>query len=156
LLHFDVTNPQIIANVPNMNRAGVIGFANTQSGTSGALAIRILPVLKTGNASFEVAERWEWLLLFCFPYGLTPGTAASAFENFDPATGILTYLSEDQPYIFSGLLALNSTDDNVNVNVGGVEKSVSYREATDALQALLNVSTEATRTAEAAEAGTDA
>lgn len=139
LIHFDATGSDLVASVPDRHRAGVIGYANSKGGDSGALAVRILPVLKLGEGEFREVERWEWLLLFCFPGGLEPGSSGEAFDNFDTATGALTYLKRDQSYIFASLLCLNTADEQLSIDVGGASKVISYRDATEALRKLINV-----------------
>lgn len=139
LLHFDATGEDLIARVPNERRSGVVGYANTKGGNSGALSVRILPVVKIGEAEFRVVETWEWLILFCFPGGLEPGSSGEAFENFDVATGALTYMGKVQPYIFGGLLTLNAPDETFSAPVGSQMKTITYREATDALAKLIHV-----------------
>ena len=139
LLHFDATSQVLKAKVPEEHRAGVIGFANTKGGNSGALTVRILPVVKSAENKFHVVETWEWLLLFCFPGGLEPGSSAEAFENFDVETGVLTYKQKSQPYIFSALLCLNGPDETFSVNINGKLKIISYKDATEALLNLIKI-----------------
>lgn len=139
LIHFDATGDDLVAYVPDQHRARVIGYANTKGGDSGALAVRILPVLKLAEDQFREIERWEWLLLFCFPGGLEPGSSGEAFDNFDTQSGALTYLKRDQPYIFASLLCLNTPDEHLSVNVGDASKAISYRDATEALKKLIHV-----------------
>lgn len=139
LIHFDATGPDLVATVPDMRRAGVIGYANTQGGNSGALAVRVLPVIKVGEGQYQEVERWEWLLLFCFGGGLQPGSSGEAFDNLDPVSGILSYMSREQPYIFAGLLCLNTGEEQHSLTVEGAPKIISYREATEALQKLIHV-----------------
>lgn len=139
LIHFDMQKSQIEASVPEVHRSRVIGFANTKGGDSGALGVRILPVAKIGDAEFQIIETWEWLLLFCFPGGLRPGSAAQAFDDFNPTTGALTYMEEEIEYVFGGLLALNSPDDSFSATVGGNLKTITYREASEALSRLIHI-----------------
>lgn len=139
LLHFDATGASLVARIPDHKRAGVIGYANTKGGNSGALTVRILPVVKTGEDEFRVIEHWEWLLLFCFPGGLPPGSSGEAFENFDVATGELRYMGDSQPYIYAALLGLNAPDEAFSATVSGSLKTITYREATEALTALIHV-----------------
>jgi hypothetical protein len=139
LLHFDATGDGLKASVPSEHRAGVIGYANTKGGNSGALTVRILPIVKLGNEHFQEVQHWEWLLLFCFPGGLKPGSSGESFENFDVSSGRLTYLHESQPYIFSALLCLNSPEDELSAEVNGGLKTITYREATEALTAMIRV-----------------
>lgn len=98
-----------------------------------------MPIAKVKSGEFQPVEGWEWILLLCFPNGLKPGSAAQAFDDFDPATGVLTYMGEKTPYTFSALLGLNMPDDTFSRNVAGVMKTVSYREATDQLTKLIHV-----------------
>ena len=139
LIHFDATSSELVASVPDVHRAGVIGYANTKGGNSGALAVRILPVIKLADGNYQEVERWEWLLLFCFAGGLEPGSSGEAFDNLDTATGILSYMKRQQPYIFSGLLCLNIGDEQLSLNIGGASKTIFYRDATEALRKLINV-----------------
>ena len=138
LLHLDATGAELEARVPSEHRAGVIGYANTKGGNSGAVAVRILPVFKLGAAEYLELERWEWLLLFCFPGGLRPGSSGEAFEDFDPSSGRLTYMDQPQPYIFSALLGLNTPDEEFSATVGGQPRTITYRDATAALQKLIH------------------
>lgn len=140
LIHFDLVSAQLTASVPNEHRSRVVGFANTKGGDSGALGVRILPIAKIGDHKYQTIETWEWLLLFCFPGGLKPGSAAQAFDDFDPTTGVLTYMGESIPYIFSGLLCLNDPDDAFSVMIGGTAKTITYREATEQLAKLIHTS----------------
>jgi hypothetical protein len=48
-------------------------------------------------------------------------------------------MGERLDYILSGLLCLNSPDDSFQVTVNGRPKTVTYREATDALAQVINV-----------------
>ncbi len=140
LIHLDLSSTNLTAVVPEQHRSRVVGFANTKGGDSGALAVRILPVAKIDANKFQAIESWEWLLLFCFPGGLKPGSAAQAFDDFDPDKGTLTYMGQAAPYIFSGLLCLNDPDESFSANVSGTVKTISYREATEELAKLIHIS----------------
>lgn len=139
LIHFDATGTDLVASVPNQHRARVIGYAATKGGNSGALAVRVLPVVKLAEGQYQEVERWEWLLLFCFPGGLQPGSAAQIFDDFDTSSGMLSYMKANQEYIFSGLLCLNMADEQLSLNVGGTSKTITYRDATEALRSLIKV-----------------
>ena len=139
LMHFDLADPELRASVPPNHRSAVIGYANTSGSNSGSLLVRILPVMKLAEGDYRDVERWEWLLLFCFPSGLKPGSAAETFERFDVETGGLTYMKAPQEYVFASLLCLNAPEEKVAFPVNGQTRSVSYQEATDALQALIQV-----------------
>jgi hypothetical protein len=86
-----------------------------------------------------VIETWEWMLLFCFPSGLKHGSAAQTFDEFDPALGTMKYMDQKQPYIFSGLLCLNSPEETFSAQVGDIVKTISYKEATDQLAQMIHV-----------------
>ena len=139
LIHFDLTSETLRASVPPFHRSSAIGYANTKGGDSGALAVRVLPVMKLGEGDFREIERWEWVVLLCFGGGLEPGSSGETFEKFDVATGALTYLRRSQPYIFASLLCLNAPEEEVSLQVQDRLRSISYREATEALQALIQV-----------------
>jgi hypothetical protein len=146
ILHFDIRSTSVEARIPKVHRSGVLGFANTKGGNSGALGVRILPVAQVGDKSFEVLEKWEWMLVFCFPGGLKPGSAAQTFDDFDPQTGKLTYMGESIPYIYAALLCLNGEDESFQTKVAGKPVSITYGAATKALVNLIRVSgTEGTR-----------
>jgi hypothetical protein len=139
LIHIDATTDELVASVPAQHRAGVIGYANTKGGDSGALAVRILPVFKIGEGQFREVERWEWLLFLCFAGGLEPGSSGEAFDNFDVTTGRLNYLKREQPYIFGSLLCLNAPEEQLSIEVGGTSKVFSYCDVTEALGRLIHV-----------------
>ena len=141
LIHFDITGDNVTAAVPEQHRAAAIGYANTKGGDSGALAVRVLPVVRVDDHEFREVERWEWVFLLCFPSGLEPGSSGEAFDQFDVAAGTLTYLKRDQPYIFAGLLCLNAPDEQVSFEIRGTQRTLSYQDATDALQNLIKVTT---------------
>lgn len=140
LLHIDLTSPELKAFVPEQHRSRAIGFANTKGGDSGALAVRILALAKIADKTFQPIVSWEWLLLFCFPGGLKPGSAAQTFDDFDPQTGQLTYMGQTIPYIYSGLLSLNEADEKTSIKVGGNNREITYREATQAISDLVHTS----------------
>jgi hypothetical protein len=138
LIHLDISGPKPVASVPDRHRSGAIGFANTQGGDSGAFAARIVVLAKVGS-SYHLIENWEWQLLFCFPQSLKPGSAAQTFDDFNPATGALTYMNETVPYISSALLALNEPDERYSIEVGGQKRILEYRDVTEALANLIHV-----------------
>lgn len=138
ILHVDVTSPQLKAYVPGVHRSRVVGFANTKGGDSGALAVRILAVAKLAQDFFQPITSWEWLLLFCFPGGLKPGSAAQAFDDFDAQTGDLTYMGQKVPYIYLGLLCLNDADEKTSIEVDGKARVVTYREVTQIINNLIH------------------
>jgi len=75
--------------------------------------------------------------LFCFPGGLEPGSAAQAFDDFDPESGILTYMGAEIPYIFSALLCLNGEEEMYTPTVGGKLTTLGYGDATRLLANLI-------------------
>ncbi len=139
IVHFDLSVPNLSAAIPSGPRSRVIGFANTKGGDSGALGVRIMPVAKIGDGHFQIIETWEWLLLFCFPHGLSAGSSGQAFDDFDPTTGVLTYMGQPTPYIFAGLFCLNSPEESFSIGVDDAVKNITYREATDALAKMIHV-----------------
>lgn len=139
LVHLDVSGESITASIPNRHRSGAIGFANTTKADSGALAVRILTLVKTDDKTYQAIQNWEWLLLFCFPKGLKPGSAAQTFDDFNPVSGALTYMGEQIPYIFCGLLSLNEPDEKYSIEISGKKRTLSYREVTEALASFINV-----------------
>lgn len=139
LLHLDLTSERLSAQVPVQHGARRIAFVNTSQGKSGSVLVRIVPAMKVAADRFEFFETWEWLLLLCFLPNLPVGSAAQLLENFDPVTGILTYMGQQQRYISAALIALNDAEATYTTEVSETVKTITYSEATAALAALLHV-----------------
>jgi hypothetical protein len=145
LVHIDLTATPPVASVPQTNGiplhgARRIAFANTAQGTSGAVTVRVVPVLRKGEGQYVFFEQWEWLLLLAFFPPLARGSSGQLFDDFDPATGVLKYKGVDQPYLFSALVKLNTDDDEFAARVGTKDLRLTYEEATNLLVNLIHVS----------------
>ena len=136
-LHLELEDDRVVARVPEAHGSNRIAFANTAQGTSGAVTTRIVPAIKLGEDKFAFYETWEWLLLHCFLPALEAGSSGQLFDEFDVATGKLTYKGREQDYIAAGLIALQD-DDNEFV-AGELPRAISYAEATEAIAALIHV-----------------
>ncbi len=137
LLHLELGNDRVIARVPDAHGARRISFANTAQGTSGAVTTRIVPAIKLREEKFVFYETWEWLLLHCFLPALPVGSSGQLFEEFDEASGKLTYMGQQQDYIAAGLICLQD-DDNEFV-AAELPRAIRYSEATEAIAALIHV-----------------
>lgn len=138
LVHLEVEDGKVVARVPELHGSRRIAFANTAQGTSGAVTTRIVPVIKVGDEEFVFHETWEWLLLHCFLPALAIGSSGQLFDRFDETTGRLDYMGREQPYIAAALIALNEEDDLFQSSE--LSGPITYREATEAIADLINVS----------------
>lgn len=137
LLHLELEDDRVIARVPNEHGARRISFANTAQGTSGAVTTRIVPAIKLSEEKFVFYETWEWLLLHCFLPALPVGSSGQLFDDFDEASGKLTYMGKQQDYIAAALIALQD-DDNEFV-AAELPRVIKYAEATEAIAGLITV-----------------
>lgn len=137
LIHLELDDDQVIARVPDEAGSQRIAFANTAQGTSGAISIRVIPAIKVDDGKFVFYETWEWMLLFCFYPALKVGSSGQLLDDFDPSSGRLSYMNEEQDYIASALITLNEGDD-VFMSPD-LSRPVQYGEATDAIQNLIQV-----------------
>ena len=136
-LHLELKDDRVIARIPDAHGARRISFANTAQGTSGAVTTRIVPAIKLSEEKFVFYETWEWLLLHCFLPALPAGSSGQLFDEFDEASGKLTYMGQQQDYIAAGLIALQD-DDNEFV-AAELPRAIKYTEATEAIAALIHV-----------------
>ena len=136
-LHLALEEDRVVARVPEAHGSRRIAFANTAQGTSGAVTTRIIPAIKLDEDKFVFNETWEWLLLHCFLPALEAGSSGQLFEEFDEATGKLTYMGRDQDYIAAGVIALQ--DDDSEFTAAELPRAITYAEATEAIAALIHV-----------------
>lgn len=137
LLQIDLTGQQVQAQVPaNLESIGV-GGSNTAQGDKAGLAFRILPLLKTGIDTFTRQDDFEIDALFIFHGPLSPGSSSDAFA-FNLMTGDLTRATQNESYIFAGLLGLRPLNDVLTIPVGGQQKNVTYGEVLTAVQNSIN------------------
>ena len=145
LLHLDLRGGDVKAKLPQQEdgtlRHGArrIAFVNTAQGRSGTVLVRIIPAMQVADDHYEFFETWEWLLMLNFLPNLPIGSAAQLLEDFDPATGILTYMGSTQPYISAALIGLNDEGASYTTEVAGSVRTVTYAEATKALTDLLHI-----------------
>lgn len=142
LLHVDVTGAQAVAHLPGDLQEIGIGGSNTAQGDKAGLAVRVLPLLKSGEGAFHRADDFEANVLFVFHGPIAPGSSSDAF-SFSQETGVLSRSVDRAPhpeeYIFAALLGLRPRDDTFPVVVNGAERAVTYGETLDAISALLQV-----------------
>jgi hypothetical protein len=136
-LHLTLEGDQVVATLPAQNGNKRIAFANTAQGTSGAVTTRVVPVIRIAPGKFAFYETWEWMLLLSFYPALEIGSSGQLFEDFDPATGGLTYMGKRQPYIAAALITLNEEDD-VFMSPD-LPRPIRYGEATAAIGRLIQV-----------------
>ena len=143
----------VVASVPQAPGADRLGYFNTAQGKVSAISVRVVPVIRMPTGSWTFHPAWEWMLFFVMPQPLKPGSSGQVVYNFRPQEGRFGYLYntdetdpvtgrpkqayEEPAYVTAGLFSLLSPNDSF-----AVEQSVAitYGEATQALQRLINVS----------------
>jgi hypothetical protein len=113
-----------------------IGYANTTRGNIAALAVRVIAAIGNENQGAHLLPEWEWILIFIFGHGLAVGSSGQLFEKFEPASGRLQYLNAPLSYVAAFLVGLNDFDEEHPDLYG---RSVTYEEATHAIQRLIHV-----------------
>jgi MoxR-like ATPase len=73
-----------------------------------------------------------------FRGALTVGTSSDGFA-FTPETGVLKRVGKVQEYIFAALLGILPKNNVISVNVSGQDRTISYGEILDAIQAAVHV-----------------
>jgi len=127
-----------VAHTPNGIAEIGIGASNTAQGDKAGLAVRILPLLKTGADSYQRLDDFEINALFVFHGALSPGSSSDGF-TFNPATGLLKRLANPVEYIFAALLGLRPTTDAMTVNIDGNDRDITYGEVLDAIGAAIHI-----------------
>ena len=138
IIHIELKNDQVVARIPNQHGSRRIAFANTAQETSGALTTRIIPAIKVETGKYVFYETWEWLLLHAFFPALPKGSSGQLFEDFNPETGRLEYMDNEQDYIAAALITLNGEDDLFTATE--LPRQIKYGEATKALSEIINIS----------------
>ncbi len=124
------------ANVPTLHGARRTAYFNTANRDVGFGCFRIaLAVKLEESANFAFPPNWDWLLWFGFSPALRNGTSGQLLDEFDPATGVLRYMGQVQPYVAAGLICLSPANERFEVD-GHV---LSYGQATEAIGRLIHV-----------------
>lgn len=137
IVHLSQIGNSVMAMMPSDNDNGNFAYANTAKRSVGGLSVRILPVIKLGDAEFKPYSEWEWLLWYCFWPKLAHGSSGQVFDGFDPANGKFTYMGHEQPYVAAGLVTLNDPQDVFVDQQHNLQ--ISYREATEAIRQLIKM-----------------
>jgi 5-methylcytosine-specific restriction enzyme B len=142
LLQVDVTGPAVVARLPaNLQEIG-IGGSNTAQGDKAGLAVRILPLVMTGEGVFRRADEFEANILFVFHGALAGGSSSDAF-SFNPTTAVLTRSIDRarhaEQYIFAALIGLGPRQETIMVDVAGVQRALTYGEVLDAISAAVQI-----------------
>lgn len=141
LFNIDATVDPVTAKLPlNLSESG-IGGANTsrESGVVG-LAVRILPLIKTGEGQFEQHDDLEIQAFFMFHGPLSKRTSGDAI-SFNPSDGVLKRIGNPEDYIFAALLGLKPKDYTVTINVDGHDRELTYGEILAAVGDVIHVKT---------------
>ena len=143
LLQFRVVSGQLeVGDFYKNATTGKIGHTNTNSfGRKGipGLVLRTTPVFLQPDSTFEVNPDWEWITVVLFGKAIVNGSSSETISNFIPPTPSISCKGKTVPisgvYLF-GLLPPTSTYIYAK-GVAGEEKTITYGEATDALQKYL-------------------
>lgn len=137
LFHVDVRPDPIEARLPNGLEEIGIGGSNTAQGDKAGLAVRILPLIQTGDNEFTRVDEFEANVLFLFHGAIDAGSSSDAF-SFNTGSGVLMRSVDRAPraegYIFAALLGLRPGADTVQVKKNGAHFDVSYANAMIAIQ----------------------
>ncbi|MFP3647060.1 hypothetical protein [Paraburkholderia sp. SIMBA_054] len=144
IIQIDLTGDEPIARLAEHDGKQLlgnrrIGFSNNAQEKSGAIAVRIVPAIYTGEDGYIFHEEWEWLLLLCFYPALTKGSSGQLLDDFDPSSGQLVYMNRPQSYVFGGLVTLNVEEALLTAEVNGELRRLTYLEATEAIRKLINL-----------------
>jgi 5-methylcytosine-specific restriction protein B len=140
LFQVDFSEGDAAASLPNDLAEIGIGGSNTAQGDKAGLAVRILPIIKTGPDSFQRLDEFEVNALFMFHGALPAGSSSDAF-SFNPTSGVLKRTGVAVDYIFAALLGLRSRDEAVSVNIDGQDRDITYGEVLDAIGEAVHVKT---------------
>lgn len=138
-VHLELGEGTVFASIPPGHGAHRLGAFNAAQGDTGAVTIRIIPVIKVADNKYTFYEAWEWMLLFCFLPALGVGSSAQLLEHYDAATGAVQYKGQPQRYIAAALIGLTVEDDVFSAQIDGATRSVTYGQATKAIATLLHV-----------------
>jgi len=134
----DVAQYPATATLPqNLAETG-IGSSNTAQADKAGLAVRILPMFRTGPDEFVRGDEFEAQVIFMFHGALPKGSSSDAF-SLNPSTGAMRRLNQPVDYIFAGLLGLRAAEDAIELTVNGDERIITYGEVLDALQSAITV-----------------
>ena len=138
LFQIDFASGAAEAHTPNGLAEIGIGASNTAQGDKAGLAVRILPLIKTGDDAYQRLDSFEINGLFVFHGALLARSSSDGF-TFNPTTGQLKRLGNPEDYIFAALLGLRARDDVVQMNVAGQDRAITYGEVVDAVAAAIHV-----------------
>ena len=138
LFHIDVTDVPATAHVPEDLEEIGIGGSNTAQGDKAGLAVRILPLIKTGEGEYHRADNFEVNVIFVFHGPLPAKSSADAF-SYLPNDGIVLRSGNGakgpEVYIFAALLGLRPRTDELELQVDGNLRTLTYGEMLNALSA---------------------
>lgn len=144
---------RVVASVPQAPGADRLGYFNTAQGKVSAISVRVVPVIRMLAGDWTFYPSWEWMMFFVMPRPLKAGSSGQVVSNFrpqegkfgylyntdenDPATGRPKQAYEEPAYVAAGLFSLISPNEPFAVQPG---VTITYGEATEALQRLIDVS----------------
>jgi len=157
IVHLDLTGKTPVARPAEKDGEPLhgnrkIAFSNNAQEKSGAITVRIVPAIRVAPDRYVFHEQWEWLLLLCFYPALPKGSSGQLLDDFDPSNGSVTYMGNPQPYIYAALITLNVEDAHFTTDVDGTAIYLSYRDATEAMRQMIQVSPKAFEAQEAVNA----
>ncbi|WP_439613287.1 AAA family ATPase [Reyranella sp.] len=145
LFEIDLTTGSTDARLPADLKEIGIGGSNTAQGDKAGLAVRILPLIKTARGKFQRLDDFEVNALFMFHGALPAGSSSDGFA-FNPSTGDLYRSRARTPYVFSALLGIRPTTDEVTVSVSGKDRKLTYGEVLNALESAIHIALDGSAT----------
>jgi hypothetical protein len=137
LLQIEVGATTTVVKLPPHKGCGRTAYYNTANRKVGVCCFRIMLAVRFVNEpAWKLLDSWDWLAWFAFNPALRNGSSGQVIDELNPATGKLTYMGNDQPYVGAGLVALCDPALSVTGTSGQV---LTYRDATAALAAFINV-----------------
>lgn len=133
-----VHSDSIVASLPPESVTRPIAIANTSQERTGGLVVRTVPAFVLLNKEYLFVDEWEWKLAFFFATALPRGSSAERFDKFDPTDGSLYYRRSPQSYIAAALITTASKYSLLKNPL--LSRQVTYAEATQAVQRLIQVS----------------
>ena len=118
-----------------------LGYFNAAQEDKAAVFFRLVPLVAESPGDFLRSDTLEVHAFFVF-HGATPRGSSGEPLNFTPKTGEARFKGSRLPYILAGLIGVQPRSHDVEVMVGGVPRTLTYGEVTDALAADITVSPE--------------
>lgn len=143
IIQFEKKNGTVVANFAKKQdgtyfpASNTIGYINNREGNCSAMIFRIIASVK--DSERYVFPDWEWVLLLVFNRSLPVGSSSETITAFNPVEKSIVYQRRSYKYSLLGIVKTNVENELIPLEE---EESISYDEASIALQELLENGTE--------------